>query len=57
MNEMNKKFFWFWISLIAILSIFTGEMVTFMMLFLILLTLNEISSVLKNFYEEWKSKN
>ena len=54
---MNKKHFWFWISIIAILSFFTGEMVTFMMLLLILLTLNEINSVLKNFYNDWKNKN
>jgi len=54
---INKKYFWIWIGLIAILSFFTGEMVTFMMLFLILLTLNEISSILKNFYDDWQKKN
>ncbi|SDL86240.1 hypothetical protein [Sediminibacillus halophilus] len=53
---MNKKYFWFWISIIAVLSIFTGEMVTFMMLLLILLTLDEINSILKKFYEEWKKQ-
>jgi hypothetical protein len=54
---MNKKYFWAWIVIIAVLSFFTGEMVTFMMLFLILLTLNETNSVLKNFYEDWKKRN
>lgn len=54
---MNDKYFWFWIVIIGILSFFTGEMVTFMMLLLLLLTLMEIKSVLKRFYEDWKRKN
>ncbi|MDQ0232606.1 hypothetical protein [Metabacillus malikii] len=54
---MNRKYFWIWISIIAVLSFFTGEMVTFMMLLLILLTLNEISTVLKDFYDDWKKRN
>lgn len=44
---MNRKYFWFWIVLIAILAFFTGELVNFMMLFLILLTLMEISDEIK----------
>ncbi|MGI8314251.1 hypothetical protein [Halobacillus mangrovi] len=56
-RPMNDKYFWFWIVIIGILSFFTGEMVTFMMLLLLLLTLMEIKSVLKRFYEDWKRKN
>lgn len=47
MNFMNRKYFWLWIVLIAILAFFTGELVNFMMLFLILLTLMEISDEIK----------
>lgn len=54
---MNKKWFYFWMVIIAILSVFTQEIVTFMMLFLILLTLNELNQTFKNFYDDWKSKN
>lgn len=54
---MNKRFFWFWMVIIAGLSYFTGEMVAFMMLFLILLTLNEINHPIKSFYNDWKNKN
>ena len=50
MNYMNRKYFWFWIVLIAILAFFTGELVNFMMLFLILLTLMEISDEIKKKY-------
>ena len=44
---MNRKYLWFWIVLIAILAFITQELVTFMMLFLILLTLMEISDEIK----------
>ncbi len=54
---MNIKYFWVWISMIAVLSFITEEIVTFMMLFLILLTLNEIRTILSNFYEDWKKKS
>ncbi len=54
---MNKKHFWIWMVIIAVLSFFTGEMVTFMMLLLILLTLNETNTILKKFYDDWKKEN
>ena len=54
---MNKRYFWVWMIIAAVLSIFTGELVTFMMLFLILLTLNEIHSIVQKFYEDWKRRN
>lgn len=44
---MNRKYLWFWLVLIAILAFFTRELVIFMMLVLILLTLIEISDELK----------
>ena len=44
---MNRKYLWFWIVLIAVLAFITQELVTFMMLLLILLTLMEISDELK----------
>ncbi|MGN1401360.1 MAG: hypothetical protein ACI4XL_07665 [Bacillus sp. (in: firmicutes)] len=44
---MNRKFFWLWIVFIAILALITEELVNFMMLLLILLTLMEISDELK----------
>jgi len=42
---------------VAVLSVFTGEIVTFIMLFFILTTLNEINHTLQRFYQEWKRKN
>jgi len=45
--HLNRKYFWVWIVLIAILAFITGELVNFMMLYLILLTLMEISDELK----------
>jgi len=45
--HLNRKYSWFWIFLIAIMAIITGELINFMMLFLILLTLMEISDELK----------
>jgi hypothetical protein len=56
-HRMNKRYFWVWMIIAAVLSIFTGELVTFMMLFLILLTLNEIHSIVQKFHEDWKRKN
>lgn len=44
---MNRKYLWFWLALIAVLAFITRELVTFMMLTLILLTLIEISDELK----------
>ena len=31
--HLNRKYFWFWIVLIAIMAFITGELVNFMMLF------------------------
>ena len=44
---MNRKYLWFWLALIAVLAFITRELVTFMMLTLILLTLIEISDEIK----------
>lgn len=54
---MNNVMFYFWIIGIAIIAFFTGEIATVMMLFLILLTLQAIHSTIKDFYEDWKSRN
>ncbi|WHY79866.1 hypothetical protein QNH20_12260 [Neobacillus sp. WH10] len=54
---MNKTTFYFWMGVIALISVFTGEIVTFMMLFLILVTLKEINQILMKFYDDWKDKN
>ncbi|MGG1674537.1 hypothetical protein ACIFOT_02185 [Neobacillus sp. NRS-1170] len=54
---MNKTTFYFWMSVIALISVFSGEIVTFMMLFLILVTLKEIHQILMEFYDDWKGKN
>ena len=54
--NMTKPMFYFWIAGIAILAIFTGEIATVMMLYLILLVLMGIHSTIKNFYEDWKSR-
>ncbi len=52
---MNKSMF-FWIFAIAILAIFTGEIATVMMLYLILVVLHAIHSTIKDFYDDWKSR-
>ncbi len=44
---MNRKYFGVWMVLIAILVFFTQELVLFIMLYLILLILMEISDELK----------
>lgn len=44
---MNRKYFRDWMVLIAILVFFTQELVLFIMLYLILLILMEISDELK----------
>ncbi|MFJ7850317.1 hypothetical protein ACQKL0_11535 [Peribacillus sp. NPDC097264] len=53
---MNKMMFYFWIMGIAIIAFFTGEIATVMMLYLILIALHAIHSTLKDFYDDWKSK-
>ncbi|AXI09641.1 hypothetical protein CUC15_12215 [Oceanobacillus zhaokaii] len=47
----------FYFVVIAIVSIFTGEIVTFIMLGFILLTLNNINSTLKKIYKQNNEKN
>lgn len=54
---MNNVMFYIWIFGIAIIAFLTGEIATVMMLFLILLTLQAIHSTIKDFYEDWKSRN
>lgn len=54
---MSRPLFNLWMAIIAVISFFTGEIVTFMMLFLILLTLNEINHTFQMFYDDWKRKN
>ncbi|WP_221563359.1 hypothetical protein [Alkalihalobacillus sp. TS-13] len=53
---MDKTMFYFWVVVIAVISFFTGEIATFMMLFLILITLREMHQTLLSFYHDWKSK-
>ncbi|MDG5472119.1 hypothetical protein P6709_10175 [Jeotgalibacillus sp. ET6] len=53
---MSKFWFYFWIIVIAIIAIFTEEIATVMMLFLVLLSLNAIHATLENFYEDWKRR-
>lgn len=49
---MNNLWNTLYLVIIAIVSIFTGEIVTFVMLSIILLTLNNINSTLKMIYEQ-----
>ncbi|WP_261132085.1 hypothetical protein [Bacillus sp. Marseille-Q3570] len=53
---MDKTMFYFWVVVIAVISFFTGEIATFMMLFLILITLREMHQTLLSFYNDWKRK-
>lgn len=56
MRNMNKLMFYFWIFGIAIIALFTGEIATVMMLYLILITLNAIHTTLQDFYDDWKRR-
>lgn len=49
---MNKGFYVFYGVLLAALSIFTGEIVTFLMLGFILVALNNINTTLKKSLKE-----
>ncbi|PAE17428.1 hypothetical protein CHH91_04235 [Virgibacillus sp. 7505] len=51
----NKIILYFWLVVIAIIAFFTGEIATFMMLYLILMALHAIHSTLIDFYNDWKS--
>ncbi|TRZ40267.1 hypothetical protein CEQ21_04845 [Niallia circulans] len=53
----NKLVHTFSILLIAVIAIFTGEIATVMMLYLILLALYGIHNTVQKFYEDWKNKN
>ena len=53
---MNKFMFYFWIFGIVVIALFTGEIATVMMLYLILITLNGIHSTLQDFYDDWKKR-
>ncbi|MCF6409822.1 hypothetical protein [Pseudalkalibacillus salsuginis] len=52
---MDQKIFNLWMVVIAIISVFTGEIVTFMMLYLVIFTLREINKTIRSFYEDWKN--
>lgn len=54
---MNKWWYTFFVLLIGIVSIFTGEIVTFVMLGFILISLNNINSTLKMLYKLKDEKN
>lgn len=51
----NKIMLYFWLVIIAIIAYFTGEIATFMMLYLILMALHAIHSTIIDFYNDWKS--
>lgn len=51
-----KKSTYVWIFAIAILAVYTREIATVMMLYLILVALNAIHSTLQDFYNDWKSR-
>ncbi|RDW20275.1 hypothetical protein CWR48_06165 [Oceanobacillus arenosus] len=54
---MNNWWNIIYFVLIALISIFTGEIVTFIMLGFILLTLNNINTTLKKIYKQNSQKN
>jgi len=54
---MNKWFYAFYGVLLAALSIITGEIVTFLMLGFILLSLNNINFTLKEILKTTKENN
>ncbi len=51
---MKDKMFYVWLAVIAL---FTGEIVLFMMLYLVLMALQGIHQTLLHFYEDWKRRN
>lgn len=54
---MNKWWYSFYFLIIGVVSFFTGEIVTFIMLSFILLSLNNINSTLKKIYNQNNKKN
>lgn len=53
---MNNWLYSFYLAVVGIVSIFTGEIVTFIMLGIILISLNNINITLKKIYNQNKSK-
>jgi len=53
---MNNWWYSFYLAIVGIVSIFTGEIVTFIMLGIILISLNNINTTLKKIYNQNKSK-
>lgn len=51
---MSKSMFHFYMVLAAIISFFTGELVTFLMLFFVVIALNQLNETVKKFHEDWK---
>lgn len=54
---MQNGFYILYLVVLAIVSFFTGEIVTFVMLGIILLSLNNINSTLKEILKVNKEKN
>ncbi|KGP73397.1 hypothetical protein [Pontibacillus yanchengensis] len=50
----NKQMFFIGMFFIGVLSTFTGELVTFIMLFLILISLDRLNQTIEKFYHDWK---
>ncbi|MYL32632.1 hypothetical protein GLW08_16965 [Pontibacillus yanchengensis] len=50
----NKQMFFIGMFFIGVLSFFTGELVTFVMLFLILISLDRLNQTIERFYHDWK---
>lgn len=53
---MNNWWYSFYLLILGIVSFFTGEIVTFVMLGFIFLSLNNINSTLKKIYQQNKDK-
>lgn len=56
MNDMNSWLYGMYAVILGNVSVFTGEIVTFVMLGFILLSLHNINSTLKKLVEAIKSK-
>ena len=54
---MESWFYYMYILILGVLSWFTGEIVTFVMLGIILISLNNINSTLNKIYNQNKERN
>ena len=54
---MGSWFYYLYALILGVVSWFTGEIVTFVMLGIILISLNNINSTLKKIYNQNKERN